>query len=59
MKEPTRTTLLVAARTAFAAACVAVVVIVRPSVGWGSLLVMLAALGGLLGLLATYNRRFQ
>lgn len=59
MKESTRTTLLVAARTAFAAVCVAVVVIVRPSVGWGGLAVMLAALGGLLVLLATYNRRFQ
>jgi hypothetical protein len=59
MKESTRTALLVAARTTGVAACVTVVVVWRTTVGWGSLLVMLAALAGLLVLLASYNRRFQ
>lgn len=59
MKETTRTALLVAARTVAVAACVTVVVVARTTVGWGSLLVMLAALAGLLVLLASYNRRFQ
>lgn len=47
------------ARTIVVAGCVTVVVIMRTTVGWDSLLVMLAALGGLLVLLALYNRRFQ
>jgi hypothetical protein len=47
------------ARTVVAAACVTLVVVARPTVGWGSLLLMLGALTGLLGLLALYNRRFQ
>lgn len=59
MKETTRTALLVTARTVVVAACVTVVVVARTTVGWGSLLVMLAALAGLLVLLASYNRRFQ
>jgi hypothetical protein len=59
MKDSTRTALIVSARTVVAAACVTLVVVVRPTVGWGSLLVMLAALAGLLVLLAVYNRRFQ
>lgn len=58
MEESTRTRLAVTARALAAAACVALVV-TRTTVGWGSLLVMLAALGGLLALLAAYNRRFQ
>lgn len=59
MTEPTRATLLVAARTVLVAGCVTVVIVARTTVGWGSLLLMLAALAGLLVLLATYNRRFQ
>jgi uncharacterized protein DUF6903 len=59
MKETTRTLLLVTVRTVVVAACVTLVVLERATVGWGSLLVMLAALAGLLVLLATYNRRFQ
>ncbi|MGW0710166.1 DUF6903 family protein [Streptomyces sp. NPDC002643] len=59
MKESTRTALLVAARTLVAAACVALVVTARTTVGWGDLLLMLAGLAGLLALLAAYNRRFR
>ncbi|UUU28769.1 hypothetical protein JIX56_02030 [Streptomyces sp. CA-210063] len=59
MKESTRTALLVAVRTLVAAACVTLVVTARTTVGWGNLLVMLAALAGLLALLASYNRRFR
>ncbi|MEI5522994.1 hypothetical protein WB401_05420 [Streptomyces brasiliscabiei] len=59
MKEPTRTALSLATRTLLAAVCVALVVAARTTVGWGSLLVMLAALAGLLALLASYNRRFR
>ncbi|MFG2025328.1 DUF6903 family protein [Streptomyces sp. NPDC048825] len=59
MKEPTRTALLVTARTLVAAACLTLVVTARTTVGWGNLLVMLAALAGLLFLLAAYNRRFR
>jgi hypothetical protein len=59
MKQSTRTALLVAVRALVAAACVAVVVIARTTAGWGNLLVMLAALAGLLALLASYNRRFR
>ncbi|MBC9731098.1 DUF6903 family protein [Streptomyces sp. TRM68367] len=59
MKESTRTALLVTARTLVAAVCLTLVVIARTTVGWGHLLVMLAALGGLLALLASYNRRFR
>ncbi|AXG81792.1 DUF6903 family protein [Streptomyces paludis] len=59
MKEPTRTASLVAARTLLAAGCLALVVMARTTVGWGNLLVMVAGLGGLLALLATYNRRFR
>jgi hypothetical protein len=42
-----------------AAACIAVVVAARPTVGWDHLAAMLAGLGVLLLLLATYNRRFR
>jgi hypothetical protein len=59
MKESTRTALLVTARTLVAAACLTLVVTARTTVGWGNLLVMLAALAGLLALLAAYNRRFR
>jgi hypothetical protein len=59
MHEQTRTALLVATRAAVALACVTLVVVERDTVGWGSLLVMLGALAGLLVLLAAYNRRFQ
>ncbi|WP_033322864.1 DUF6903 family protein [Streptomyces yerevanensis] len=59
MKESTRTALLVTARTLVAAACLTLVVTARTAVGWGNLLVMLAALAGLLVLLAAYNRRFR
>ncbi|MER5185009.1 hypothetical protein ABT009_43170 [Streptomyces sp. NPDC002896] len=59
MKESTRTALLVTARTLVAGACLTLVVIARTTVGWGNLLVMLAALAGLLALLASYNRRFR
>jgi hypothetical protein len=55
MKE----SLLVTARTVVVIACVTVVVVARTTVGWGSLQLMLAALAGLLVLLAVYNRRFQ
>ncbi|WP_460062773.1 DUF6903 family protein [Streptomyces sp. YKOK-I1] len=59
MRESMRTALLVAARTLVAAACVALVVTARTTVGWGHLLVMLAGLAGLLTLLTVYNRRFR
>ncbi|GAB2965773.1 hypothetical protein GCM10023080_029270 [Streptomyces pseudoechinosporeus] len=59
MKESTRTALLVTARTLVAAACLTLVVTARTTVGWGNLLLMLAALAGLLALLAAYNRRFR
>ncbi|RMB80748.1 hypothetical protein CTZ28_38450 [Streptomyces shenzhenensis] len=59
MKDSMRTALLVTVRTLVAAACVALVVIERSTVGWGHLGVMLLALAGLLLLLASYNRRFR
>ncbi|WP_188196551.1 DUF6903 family protein [Nonomuraea sp. SYSU D8015] len=59
MKESTRSVLLVTARTLAVAGCVAVVVAARTTTGWGSLAIMLAALGGLLAVLASYNRRFR
>ncbi|EKX69068.1 hypothetical protein Sipo8835_00990 [Streptomyces ipomoeae] len=59
MKESTRTALLVTARTLVAAVCLTLVVTARTTVGWGNLLTMLAALAGLLALLAAYNRRFR
>jgi uncharacterized membrane protein len=59
MKESTRSALLVTARTLVAAVCVAVVVTARTTAGWGSLAIMLAALAGLLAVLASYNRRFR
>jgi hypothetical protein len=59
MTETTRTALLVTTRTVVVAGCVTVVVAMRTTVGWGSLLTMLAALAGLLVLLASYNRRFR
>lgn len=51
--------LLVTIRALVAAACVLAVVVARPAVGWGHLAVMLGALGVLLLLLASYNRRFR
>ncbi|WP_327583740.1 hypothetical protein OHA25_49250 [Nonomuraea sp. NBC_00507] len=59
MKESTRSVLLVIARTFVVAGCVAVVVGARATTGWGHLAIMLAALGGLLAVLASYNRRFR
>lgn len=59
MKERTRSALLVTARTLVAAGCVAIVVMARTTIGWDNLLIMLAALAGLLALLASYNRRFR
>ncbi|MFI7610152.1 DUF6903 family protein [Nonomuraea terrae] len=59
MKESTRGALVVTARTLVAAVCVVVVVAVRTTVGWGSLAIMLCALLVLLGVLASYNRRFH
>ncbi|PZG02751.1 DUF6903 family protein [Micromonospora deserti] len=59
MKESTRSVLVVTARTLVAAGCVAVVVTARTTVGWGRLAIMLAALAGLLAVLASYNRRFR
>ncbi|MFE0631533.1 DUF6903 family protein [Streptomyces sp. NPDC058864] len=59
MKDSTRAGLLVVVRTLIAAALVALVVVERTTVGWGHLAGMLVALGGLLALLASYNRRFR
>ncbi|MGV9379368.1 DUF6903 family protein [Nonomuraea sp. NPDC003707] len=59
MKDSTRSVLLVTARTLVAAVCVAVVVAARTTAGWGRLAIMLAALVGLLAVLASYNRRFR
>ncbi|MEU8166771.1 DUF6903 family protein [Micromonospora sp. NPDC049004] len=59
MKEPTSVVLLVVARILVALACVVTVVVVRPTVGWGSLAIMLVALAVLIGLLADYNRKFR
>ncbi len=59
MEKPVFGTLRIIARTLIAAGCVAVVVAVRPAVGWGSLAMMLTALAVLLALLASYNRRFR
>lgn len=51
--------LLVLLRVGAALACVVAVIVLRPSIGWGSLAAMLAALGVLLVLLAEYNRRYR
>ncbi len=51
--------LFLALRVVAALACVAAVIVLRPSIGWGSLAAMLAALGVLLVLLAEYNRRYR
>ncbi|MBQ1010623.1 hypothetical protein KBX53_06610 [Micromonospora sp. M51] len=59
MKEPTRAVLLIVARLLIALACVVAVVVVRPTVGWGHLAIMLVALAVLIGLLADYNRKFR
>ncbi|MFJ8112346.1 DUF6903 family protein [Streptomyces sp. NPDC096132] len=59
MKDSTRTALLVTARTLVTAACLTLLVTARTTVGWGHLLLMLAALAALLTLLASYNRRFR
>jgi hypothetical protein len=59
MEESTRDALTVTARAAVAAACIAAVITARPTIGWGSLAIMLAGLVGLLALLASYNRRFR
>ena len=50
---------MVIVRALLAAACVLAVVVARPTVGWAHLAVMLGALGVLLLLLASYNRRFR
>ncbi|MEV0830273.1 DUF6903 family protein [Nonomuraea rubra] len=59
MKDSTRGALVVAARTLVAAVCVAVVISARTPIGWGELALMLAGLGGLLAVLASYNRRWR
>ena len=59
MKESTRVALLIVARTLIALVCVVTVVVVRPTVGWGHLAIMLVALAVLIGLLASYNRKFR
>lgn len=59
MKDSTRAALVITVRTLLAAACVALVVIERATVGWGHLAIMLVALAGLLALLASYNRRLR
>jgi len=59
MNESTRAVLLVAVRTLIALGCVLAVIVARATVGWGNLAVMLAALGVLLLLLASYNRRYR
>jgi hypothetical protein len=46
-------------RTLIAAGCVVTVVVARQTAGWGHLAVMLAALGGLILVLASYNRRYR
>ncbi|WP_306208066.1 DUF6903 family protein [Actinoplanes sp. RD1] len=51
--------LLVTLRIVVALACVAAVIVLRPSTGWGALAGMLAALVVLLALLAEYNRRYR
>ncbi|GAA2500246.1 DUF6903 family protein [Winogradskya humida] len=50
---------LILVRALVAAACVAVVVIARTTVGWPNLLTMLGALLVLLAVLAAYNRRHR
>jgi hypothetical protein len=59
MSDWTRGVLLVVGRTVIALACVVTVVVARPSIGWGNLAVMLAALAVLLLLLAGYNRSYR
>lgn len=59
VQESTRAKLVVAVRIILVAAAVVVVVVARTVIGWGSVLVMLAALALLLGVLASYNRRFR
>jgi hypothetical protein len=59
MKDSTRGALLAVGRTVTALACVVTVIVARPTVGWGHLAVMLAALAVLLLLLAGYNRTYR
>ncbi|HET6483315.1 MAG TPA: hypothetical protein VFG35_25205 [Actinoplanes sp.] len=46
-------------RALVALACVAAVIVARPTVGWGHLAVQLVALLVLLALLADYNRKYR
>ena len=59
MRESTRGAVSVVIRTLVALACVAVVVFARVTTGWADLAVMLAALAGLLLLLARYNAKYR
>jgi hypothetical protein len=52
-------TLVIAARTIVVLICLALVVSYRADVGWTGLEIMLAALLGLLAVLAHYNRRYR
>ncbi|WP_164842590.1 DUF6903 family protein [Actinoplanes solisilvae] len=49
----------IALRALIALACIVAVIVARPTVGWGSLAVMLFALLVLLALLADYNRKYR
>ncbi|GLY06846.1 MULTISPECIES: hypothetical protein [Actinoplanes] len=51
--------LIIAARTVVVALCLTLVIVFRDEVGWTGLAVMLAALTGLLAVLASYNRRYR
>ncbi|MGU3410519.1 DUF6903 family protein [Microbacterium sp. M1A1_1b] len=51
--------LVVLVRIVLVAAAVVTVVVARTVVGWGSVALMLAALGLLIAVLASYNRRFR
>ncbi len=59
MRRSAPSALLIIVRTLVAAVCVALVVAARTTVGWGNLAVMLAALAGLVAVLASYNRRYR
>ncbi|SDT81054.1 DUF6903 family protein [Actinoplanes derwentensis] len=51
--------LIVAARTVVVGICLGLVIGYRADVGWTGLGIMLAALLGLLAVLASYNRRYR
>ncbi len=51
--------LVIAVRTIAVVVCLALVIAYRDDVGWPGLGIMLAALLGLLAVLASYNRRYR